>query len=243
MQKKYGLIGFPLSHTFSPGYFKNKFEEQNIQNCSYQSYELAAIDDIETLFQDPFIKGLNVTIPYKEKVIPFLDDLSEEAKRIGAVNTIRIEEGKRVGYNTDVNGFETSLLELLDGVKVKKALILGSGGAAKAVSFVLHNLGVEFSVVSRSKEKYLSYQDLKDNMHNYLLVVNTTPLGMSPKVDTCPEIPYDEIGKNHFFYDLIYNPEKTLFLAQAEANGAKIQNGHRMLIIQAEKSWEIWNRK
>ncbi len=242
MQKKYGLIGYPLSHTFSPGYFKNKFKEQHIHDCMYASYELSDIKQFLDLVKDKEIHGLNVTIPYKELVMEYLDELSPEAKEIGAVNTIKFDKGKLIGFNTDVMGFEDSLKELIGENPIENALVLGSGGAAKAVFYVLKNLGIETKVVSRSDKGDLHYSDLKGQMSNYQLVVNTSPLGMYPKQDTCPNIPYEEITDNHFFYDLIYNPEKTLFLKQAEANGAKIKNGHRMLIIQAEKSWEIWNR-
>lgn len=243
MQKKYGLIGYPLSHTFSPGYFKNKFEKENIQACKYASYELSDIKQFSDLVKDKEIHGLNVTIPYKELVIEYLDELSPEAKEIGAVNTIKFHDGKLIGFNTDVMGFEDSLRELIGENPIEKSLVLGSGGAAKAVFYVLKNLGIETKVVSRSDKGDLRYSDLEGQMSNYQLVVNTSPLGMYPKLDTCPDIPYNEITGNHFFYDLIYNPEKTLFLKQAEANGAQIKNGHRMLIIQAEKSWEIWNRQ
>jgi len=243
MQKKYGLIGFPLSHTFSPGYFKNKFEEENILDCSYHAFELDSIEKVKDLLKDELINGLNVTIPYKESVMQYLDELSPEAKEISAVNTIKFEDGKTVGYNTDVMGFEDSLLELLEGKTIDKALILGSGGAAKAVGYVLRKQEIEYKVVSRSDKGDINYADLVGNLHNYQLVINTSPLGMYPNEDTCPQIPYTEITDHHFFFDLIYNPEKTLFLVQAEAKGAKIMNGHRMLILQAEKSWEIWNRK
>lgn len=243
MQKKYGLIGYPLSHTFSPGYFKNKFEQEKIADCVYASYELSDIKQFLDLVKDKAIHGLNVTIPYKEMVMQYLDDLSPEAKAIGAVNTIKFQAGKLIGYNTDVMGFEDSLKELIGENVIKKSLVLGSGGAAKAVSYVLKNLGIDNKVVSRSDKGDIRYTDLVGNFDQYQLIVNTSPLGMYPKLDTCPDIPYDEINDNHFFYDLIYNPEKTLFLKRAEGNGARIKNGHRMLIIQAERSWEIWNRK
>lgn len=243
MQKKYGLIGFPLSHTFSPGYFKTKFEQENILDTSYHAFELDSIEKIKELLEDKLINGLNVTIPYKESVIPYLDELSPAAKEISAVNTIKFVEGKTIGYNTDVMGFEDSLLELLNGQKVDKALILGSGGAAKAVGYVLGKQEIDYKVVSRSDKGDLSYESLKGNLQHYQLVVNTSPLGMYPNEDTCPQIPYEEITDHHFFFDLIYNPEKTLFLEQAQSKGAKIMNGHRMLIIQAERSWEIWNRR
>ena len=241
MQKKYGLIGFPLSHTFSPSYFRKKFEDEGITNCDYQSYELSSIGLIQSLFEDQEIVGLNVTIPYKEQVIPFLDELSEEAEAIGAVNTIKIQDGKKIGFNTDVYGFEQSILEQIGDARVTDALILGTGGAAKAVHFVLNKLGMKVEFISRSNEQFMNYTDLMNKLNQYQLVVNTTPLGMKPNVTTCPDIPYDEITSNHFFFDLIYNPEKTLFLERAEVKGAKIMNGHKMLILQAEKSWQIWN--
>ncbi len=241
MIKKYGLIGFPLSHSFSPSYFKNKFEEENIHDCSYQAYPIESIHDLKGLIQEEGIYGLNVTIPYKEQVIPFLDEIDDDAKKIGAINTILIRNGKLKGYNTDIYGFQQSWLNFMGKDTISKTLILGTGGAAKAVAFVLQKLNIEYIYVSRSGGNHLSYKDLRNMMTNYSAIINTTPLGMYPNEDGCPEIPYDELSNNHFCYDLIYNPQKTLFLTKAENQGARITNGYEMLVLQAEKSWQIWN--
>jgi len=239
---KLGLIGYPLSHSFSPGYFAEKFEKLGLSNSEYRAYSIDHISKIDKIFKSG-VTGLNVTIPYKEQVIPYLDKLSEEAQEIGAVNTIKIVDGMKVGHNTDVYGFQASLLEQLDNIIVKKALVLGSGGAAKAVGFVLDRLRIEYQIVSRSKSN-LSYTDLNaEILKNHKLIINTTPLGMYPKIDSCPDIPYEALSKKHFLYDLVYNPEKTLFLIKGESAGSCIKNGNDMLILQAEKSWEIWNQK
>ncbi len=242
MKRNFGLIGFPLSHTFSPSYFKAKFKKEKIKRAEYSAYQLEDISVIKDLMVSEAIEGMNVTIPHKETVIPFLDELSDEAKAIGAVNTITAKKGKLIGENTDVYGFEISLKKLLGNAKVQHSLILGTGGASKAVAFVLAKMNVKYDFVSRSTKKGLSYKHLEGKLKNYQLIVNTTPLGMAPNVNTCPDLPYHEITSNHFFYDLIYNPEKTLFLERAASQGASIMNGHKMLILQAERSWEIWNR-
>lgn len=242
MSHKLGLIGYPLTHSFSPSHFAEKFKTLNIQNSEYLAYSIDEIGKINEIFESG-VTGLNVTIPYKEQVIPFLDELSEEATEIGAVNTIKIENGRKVGYNTDVYGFQASLLELIGDTKIEKALILGSGGASKAVKFVLNKLGIEYKIISR-KQMYLTYDKLDAKIiQEHKLIVNTTPLGMYPNVDNCPLIPYDGITKQHFLYDLVYNPEKTLFLMKGESAGCSIKNGNDMLVLQAEKSWEIWNHK
>jgi shikimate dehydrogenase len=265
MSHKLGLIGYPLSHSFSPTYFAEKFKELKIQDSEYLAYSIDKIGKINEIF-DLGVTGLNVTIPYKEQVIPYLDELSEEAAEIGAVNTIKIENDRKVGYNTDVNGFQASLLKQLGDVTIDKALILGSGGASKAVKFVLRKLGIDYKIVSRRenfeaeviqrndnqelgrkefrKEEFLTYQRLDEKIiQEHKLIVNTTPLGMYPNVDNCPSIPYEGLTKKHFLYDLVYNPEKTLFLMKGESVGSSIKNGNDMLVLQAEKSWEIWNQK
>jgi len=242
MHRKFGLIGYPLSHTFSPSYFKAKFKRENIKHASYAAYQLEDPSIIRALRVQEEMEGMNVTIPHKEKVMPFLDALSEEAKAIGAVNTIIFKDGKLTGENTDVYGFEISLKELLGKTKVKQALIFGTGGASKAVAFVLRKMNIQYQFVSRSTKKGLTYKELNGKLKDYHLLVNTTPLGMAPNIDSCPDLQYSEISSNHFCYDLIYNPEKTLFLERAESQGARILNGHKMLILQAERSWEIWNR-
>lgn len=239
---KLGLIGYPLSHSFSPSYFANKFDTLGIEDSEYLAYSIDTIDKVEEIF-DSGVTGLNVTIPYKEKVIPYLDELSEEAAEIGAVNTIKIIDGRKIGYNTDVHGFRSSLLAQLGSAKIEKALVLGSGGASKAVKFVLQKMGIETQIVSRSKSN-LSYAKLtSDIMKDHRLIINTTPLGMYPNIDACPNLPYEALSEKHFLYDLVYNPEKTLFLMMGESAGSSIKNGNDMLVLQAEKSWEIWNQQ
>ena len=239
--RKYGLIGYPLSHSFSPSYFAKKFKEEGIEEVTYEAFPIEDIKKVERLFESG-ISGLNVTIPYKEQVIPFLDDLDPTAKQIGAVNTIKNENGRWIGYNTDVYGFQKSLSKILIEKSPKSALILGTGGSSKAVVFALTNMGIDYSFVSRNKA-YLQYNELsKRILDHHLLIINTTPLGMSPNINICPNIPYKYISSEHFCFDLVYNPEKTLFLNKAEACGATIKNGYEMLILQAEKSWQIWNQ-
>lgn len=242
MKHKLGLIGYPLSHSFSPSYFAEKFKTLGIENSEYKAYSIDDIQKIDSIF-DNGVTGLNVTIPYKEQVIPFLDELSDEAYKIGAVNTIKIVDGKKIGFNTDVYGFEQSILKQLNGTQVKHALILGSGGASKAVKYTLDKLGIENQIISRRKP-YLTYQELDEEIiKNHKLIVNTTPLGMYPNIDDCPDIPYVGLSAEHFLYDLVYNPEKTLFLKQGEIAKTSIKNGNDMLVLQAEKSWQIWNQQ
>lgn len=245
MLKKYGLIGYPLSHSFSKGYFTEKFIKEGIENAIYNTYPLENIGDFEDLIKkEPSLIGLNVTIPYKETIIPFLDELSAEAQKIGAVNTIKFVNGKKIGYNSDVVGFENSLLRHLKPFH-QKALVLGTGGAAKAVWFVLEKLNIPFLKVSRQKtENTIAYEDITTELIKaFHLIINTTPLGMSPKIDTKPEIPYQALSSNHLLYDLVYNPETTLFLELGKKMGATIQNGLPMLYGQAERSWELWGEK
>lgn len=238
--RKYGLIGYPLTHTFSPKYFANKFSVEKIEDADYKAYEIEDLSDLFILFENG-LSGLNVTIPYKEKVIPLLDKLDKTSEAIGAVNTIKNENGILTGYNTDVVGFVDNIEPFLVDVSDTNCLILGSGGASKAVSYGMRSLGYKCSIVSRTRGDY-TYSDLEKNiMDNHKVVVNTTPLGMSPYADACPEVPYRFISENHLVYDLIYNPEKTLFLKKAEQYGATIINGFRMLELQAEASWKIWN--
>ena len=238
--KKYGLIGYPLSHTFSPGYFKKKFDKLNLHDYQYEAYPISDVKDVCELFEQ--LSGINVTIPYKKTVIPFLDKTSIEANTIGAVNTIKIlPNGATIGYNTDVFGFEESLLPLLKKHH-KKALVLGTGGASLAVCFVLKKLNIDYLLVSRNKkDDVVTYKELTNNhINEHTLIINTTPLGMSPFVDHYPEIPYQFINNQHFLYDLIYNPEETVFLTKGKEQGAVIKNGLEMLHLQAEKSWSIW---
>lgn len=240
MIRKYGLIGYPLTYSFSPSYFAAKFEAKGILDTEYMSYPLEQIADVQGLI-DQGMSGFNVTIPYKEQIIPYLDELSDAAKSIGAVNTVKIEDGRLKGYNTDVFGLENSLYTLLDGACVDKALILGTGGASKACQYVLDQMGIEYQLVSR-KAKYLTYAQLDaDIISTHKLIINTTPLGTSPDVDTCPDIPYKLLSDSHFAFDLVYNPEKSLFLTRSEKQGAAIKNGLSMLHDQADESWSIWN--
>lgn len=244
----FGLIGYPLSHSFSVKYFAEKFNKENITNCVYQNFEIPTIDDFpQIISNNPNLFGLNVTIPYKEKVIPFLDELSLEAKNIGAINTIQIIRNngkiKLVGHNTDCYGFHQSLKPLLQA-NHHKALILGTGGAAKAVEYVLKNLGLEVLYVSRNPEKNneLNYADLEgDVFKKFKVIVNSTPLGMYPNINDCPDLPYELIEKDNLLYDLIYNPAETKFMKEGAKKGAAVQNGLSMLQLQAEKAWEIWN--
>jgi len=239
--KKLGLIGFPLSHSFSPGYFKKKFETLGIEGWQYGLYPLDKIDAFCALMEDEKPFGINVTIPYKEQVIPFLDELDKEAAEIGAVNTIKISNQKTKGFNTDIYGFEKSIEPLLKNHH-KNALILGSGGASKAVEYALKKMGIAPSFVSRTAGKgQFTYEDLNaEILENQTIIVNTTPLGMSPNIDACSAIPYNAITPHHLLYDLVYNPTETLFLKKGKQQGAAIKNGYEMLCLQADKSWEIW---
>ncbi|WP_142686025.1 shikimate dehydrogenase family protein [Chitinophaga polysaccharea] len=241
--KIYGLIGYPLSHSFSKGFFKEKFEKENISGCVYDNFPIPGISEFTSLLeQHPQLHGLNVTIPYKEAVIPFLDELSDAAAQIGAVNCIHFKNGKKTGYNTDVIGFTKSLQPLLQPHH-QKALVLGTGGAAKAIMYALEQLGITYTVVSRQPVNgAVSYESLtRQVMEDHTVIVNTTPLGMYPKTGTFPEIPYQYITSRHLLYDLVYNPAETAFLQRGAAQGAAIKNGYEMLILQAEASWEIWN--
>jgi shikimate dehydrogenase len=242
---RYGLIGYPLSHSFSPAYFAEKFQRDGLTEYVYEAYPISSIDQFPTLLQQHAdLQGLNVTIPYKKAVIPFLHATTEAVTKMAACNCIKIENGHLTGHNTDVTGFEKSLLPLLSA-KHTKALILGTGGAAAAVEFVLEKLGIDFLFVSRTQSEergVIQYKDLSENtMSDYTLIVNTTPLGMYPEVDNCPDLPYEFITPDHYLFDLVYNPAETLFLKKGAERGAAIKNGSDMLIIQAEESWRIWN--
>jgi shikimate dehydrogenase len=240
IQRQYGLVGKTLKHSFSERYFKKKFLNENIENAIYRNYEMDDLSEIFVLAEDG-IGGLNVTIPYKEKVIPLLDDLRGDARLIQAVNTIKVEKGKLIGYNSDTYGFRESIRPLIPSNIKAKALILGTGGASKAVEFVLQEFGYSVQFASRSAGD-IRYNELsKDYIAGCPVIVNTTPLGMYPNNHQKPDIPYDGIGQDHLLVDLVYNPEKTLFLEQGESRGATILNGYRMLELQAEHSWEIWN--
>jgi len=246
--KHYGLIGYPLGHSFSAAYFSEKFDRDGI-DATYRNFPLQRIGEFEILLkQEPDLYGLNVTVPYKQAIIPYLDALSQTARAVQAVNTIcfcRKEEHRALtGHNTDVVGFEKSLRKHLKKHHTS-ALVLGTGGSAGAVTFVLENLGIEYQRVSRQTgEDRLSYRELDpDRVTRSTLIINCTPLGMHPEVDACPDLPYQAITRKHLLFDLVYNPAKTRFLARGEAQGAAIANGHDMLVNQAEAAWEIWNRK
>ena len=245
MFRQFGLIGKKLGHSFSKKYFTEKFQKRNI-NAAYELYEIPSVERLPDILAIEHLRGLNVTIPYKAEVIPYLDWLSPDAKAINAVNTILLKGGEISGHNSDVYGFRISLEKFLDGAKVQHALILGTGGAARAVAYVLEQADYieAYSFVSRKPVdgSQLSYQDLdKSLLSASKLIINTTPLGMYPEVDTAPTLPYEWLGESHFLYDLVYNPAETLFLQKGKARGTKILNGMEMLIGQAERSWEIWN--
>lgn len=238
--RKFGLIGFPLTHSFSRKYFTDLFEKESI-DAEYQNYPLEKIDEILPLLALPSLEGLNVTIPHKEAVLPYLDELSEAVKQIGACNCIHLQNGKTIGYNTDVIGFEKTLERKLKPSHTH-ALVLGTGGAAKAVCYVLRTRGIAYLHVSRTATEHnITYDDLNPEiMKKHTLIINTTPLGMYPNVMDCPSIPYEHITSDHYLYDLIYNPAKTVFLQKGEEQGAAIENGQDMLIIQANESRKIW---
>lgn len=248
-QKKYGLIGYPLTHSFSKKYFGDKFIREQISDCSYDLFPLDKIGQVKQLLKTKGLIGLNVTIPYKVEVIPYLDELDERtAGRIGAVNTISVyPDGSTKGFNTDYYGFRYSLEEWMDhrgdNPADLKALVLGNGGASKAVMTALDDLNTPYQLVSRQAGDHaISYEEVTPEvLAEHLLIVNTTPLGMSPNIDSAPALPYDALTSRHYLYDLVYNPEKTLFLKKGEEQGAATLNGLKMLYLQAEKSWSIWN--
>jgi shikimate dehydrogenase len=240
--KKYGLLGKNLNHSFSKSYFENKFKTEGRTDSKYLNFPISRISDFKELVNSNSFSGLNVTIPYKESIIPFLDTLSIDADKIGAVNTIDFKDGKLIGHNTDHIGFHNSIKPFLENT-MERALILGTGGAAKAVIYALEKIGINCLCVSRKpKENQLSYEDINEYvLKHHLLIVNTSPLGTSPNVNECPSIPYKHLTEKHFLVDLVYNPCETLFLKKGLAQNAIVLNGKAMLIHQAEKSWEIWN--
>jgi len=259
--KHFGLIGFPLSHSFSKKYFTEKFEKENITDAKYDLFPLEHIRELPAFLREhPDLRGLNVTIPHKQSILKYLDWIEHDARKAGAVNCICVTEESPVmaafsgevgikghdfrleGYNTDLYGFEMSLKPLLKSLH-DQALILGDGGAAQAVKCVLENMGIAFTSVTRKAiPGNILFSDLKPHhIKNNLLIVNTTPIGMSPNVDECPPIPYEAITHDHLLYDLVYNPPETLFMKKGAERGAHTKNGYEMLVLQAEKSWEIWN--
>ena len=242
IKKKYGLIGRNISYSFSKGYFTKKFKDLGLEGYSYENFDLSSISEFDGLIQENVLHGLNVTIPYKQEIIPYLDVLDKKAQTIGAVNTIKFVDRKLVGYNTDAYGFEQSLVPILK-TQHKKALILGTGGASRAIVYVLDHLGLDHTYVSRNPKKgQFAYSDLKEEHFNeYQVIINCSPVGTFPQIAEKPKIPYGFINQQHILYDLIYNPEVTAFLLEGKKRGATIQNGWRMLQLQAEKAWEIWN--
>ena len=242
--RRFGLIGRDISYSFSPGYFKSKFDTLGLADCSYEIFDLPDIDKLPEILSKNTLSGLNVTIPYKTAICPYLDELDADASEIGAVNTICLTKTGLKGYNTDVIGFVNSLGPLLLPTD-KAALILGTGGAAQAIAFGLTKLGIDYRFVSRSSgEGNLRYEELESaTLKSFQILINTTPLGTYPQVQEAPPIPYKFLTRSHLLYDLIYNPELTAFLKSGQKAGARIKNGLEMLHLQAEASWEIWNRE
>ncbi len=242
----YGLIGYPLSHSFSQKYFKGKFEQEKISDASFENFSIASINEFPALLKNhPDLKGMAVTVPYKKDVLQFLDDASDEVKQMGACNCIRIRNNKLIGYNTDVKGFEESFLEYLQPHH-KNALILGTGGAAAAVEFVLKKLNIGYLYVSRKKtddeRKAISYGEITENLlQEYSIIINCTPLGTFPDIDSSPDIPYQYLSAQNYLFDLVYNPPMTKFLKNGAQYHATIKNGYDMLVVQAEENWKIWN--
>lgn len=239
---KFGLIGRSISYSFSPGYFKKKFEDLGLSDYSYEIFDLASISEFPDLIRrNGELRGLNVTIPYKEAVIPYLEEVDPVASEIGAVNTICFHGGRTIGYNTDVIGFENALQPLLRPSDTQ-ALVLGTGGASKAVRFVLERMGIKANVVSRSPgQGEIGYVDLNPAViREHPVIINCTPLGTFPDIEAKPPLPYSALNQTHLLFDLIYNPERTAFLGAGERAGARTCNGYGMLVGQAEASWELW---
>ena len=243
--RKFGLIGFPLGHSFSKKYFTEKFSREGIQGCQFELYPIASIQEFPQLFvSEPSLEGLSVTIPYKEQVIPYLDGLDPACAQIGAVNCIRIRDGKKIGFNTDYLGFKQSLQSWL-GNEIPNALVLGTGGASKAVQQALRDLGVPFRIVSRSQQEgQLTYAELKEQpqwLASHPLIINTSPVGTYPQVEDMPNIPLEQLHAAHRVYDLVYNPPITRLMQECIARGGASKNGQDMLELQAEAAWSIWN--
>ncbi|MBT5858691.1 MAG: shikimate dehydrogenase [Flavobacteriales bacterium] len=236
--KTFGLVGKSLSHSFSSQYFSEKFYKENITNCQYLNFEIDDISNIKKLISENDILGLNITIPYKTSIIPYLDGVSDESEKINAVNTVKIVNGKLYGFNTDVIGFKKSISPILDNRKT--ALVLGNGGSSKSVQYVLKNLDISFKVVSRKTK--LDYQHVdKEIMETTDVIINCTPLGMYPETESYPKIPYEFLNSKHLLFDLVYNPKQSKFLTFGIAKNCIVKNGLEMLHIQAEESWNIWN--
>ncbi|WP_238785524.1 shikimate dehydrogenase family protein [Blattabacterium cuenoti] len=242
----FGLVGRGISYSFSKDYFMRKFEKEFIHEVTYEIFDIPKIEDILSIFKNPFLKGCNITIPYKKSIIPFLNKLMPEAKSIGSVNVVKINEERHcIGYNTDVLGFELSFKKDINKLSYQnpKALILGTGGVSRSISFVLKKMGIPYKYVSRMKNKdFLVYEEVNQYLlEDYKIIINCTPLGTFPNIHSCPPLPYQFISSQHYLYDLVYNPSKTLFLKKGEEKGSTIRNGLEMLRIQAEESWKIWN--
>lgn len=238
----FGLLGYPLAQSFSKKYFDEKIRQQGLTDCRFENFSFPTITDVENLLQDPSLQGFAITIPYKQDILKYVDDVNGIPPGLNACNCVRIRNGKLYGFNTDHVGFEKSLFPLLKAWHTK-ALILGNGGVAAAVMYSLKKAGIDYSLVSRERrsDSDYTYAELTAPVINdHLLIINTTPLGMYPKVDSCPAIPYELLTDRHLAFDMVYNPEKPLFLAKAEASGAAIKNGYEMLVLQAEENWRIW---
>lgn len=241
--RRFGLVGKTLKHSFSKKYFTDKFKSQGIRDCSYQNFELQDNHQLEVFLKNiPGLEGFNITFPYKEAVLPFLDQYDLSVKEIGACNCVKIQDGKLLGFNTDSQGFRQSLQQHLKS-GFNKALVLGTGGASKAVCHALMQLGISFQLVSRkSGPGMLNYHELTEPvMLSHNIIINTTPLGTFPDVNDAPPIPYSWLSPRHLLFDLVYNPGKTKFMDEGEKMGAQIVNGYEMLVLQAEESWRIWN--
>ncbi len=240
--KLYGLIGFPLAHSFSARYFTQKFQQEGLTDSQYRNFEIEDVTEFNRILKEnPELLGLNVTIPHKQGIIELLDEVHPDVKAIGAVNVIRVINGKTIGYNTDSVGFKSSLKGWLPN-DISGALVLGTGGASKAIVYVLNQMGIDIKIVSRSSDAYSSYESInKDIIQQYNLIINCTPIGTAPNINECPQIPYQFLSKNNYLFDLVYNPTETMFLKKGSQQNAKTKNGFEMLVLQAEAAWKIWN--
>jgi len=242
--KLYGLIGYPLGHSFSKQYFTEKFEKEGFTDCRFEAFPIESILEFPRLLRsNPLLQGLSVTIPYKEQVLPYVDYYSDAVKAIGATNSIALKNGQLTAHNTDIVGFEKSFVPLLQS-QHSSALVLGTGGASKAVQYVLRKLGIDYLVVTRNKTQpaQISYNEIDGAvMNKYTVIINCSPVGMYPAVDAAPELPYSLVTPQHYLYDLVYKPAETLFLQHGKSGGAVVKNGYDMLLLQAEESWRIWN--